>query len=88
MPQRSWVVLSTCFWAACSAGSTAPPHADLGEVDLAGADLLPQDLSANGASSDADLSQPGILLVEDFCTADLGMPYTRCYVTQQPIDGY
>ena len=73
-------------------------HRDLGAVDLGVPsaedlavpdvdDLSVGDLSV-GDSFVATDEASATLLVEDFCVADLGMPYTRCYVDHQPIDGY
>jgi hypothetical protein len=84
---------------ACSAGG-AHPNTDLGAADLGVGELEAHDgdmaglpgeadmRAGDGSVAQNDLSGPGTLLVEDFCVADLGISYTRCYVTQQPIDGY
>jgi len=77
--------------AGCSGGISP---VDLGVSDLGLHDgfvardmNVSEDLGDGSAFVPNDLSGPGVQLVEDFCNADLGA-YTRCYVTQQPIDGY
>ena len=89
MSHRVWAVLSTCMLVGCSTGATTA--VDLGVADTGADDgdmnASMEALRDQGAAV-GDLAGPGVQLVEDFCNADLGAAYTRCYVTQQPIDGY